>query len=140
MKHNCTALGQNCAFLSVCFLQRVQLPTLQFRIESLGVWEQFMVDDYYDNSTKHRTKPLWLSMSFWRLFVSAHCPVITTVFIWRCCKLITFHQQSPDASKMVRFAYGINSVYRVFLVHSYIVLLRTFSFFPSGRRLFLCKV
>ena len=45
MKHNSSPVGQSWALLVDCFLQTVQLLTVQVRIKSLAVGEQLMVDD-----------------------------------------------------------------------------------------------
>ena len=45
MEHNSSPIGQRWPLLGDCFLQTVQLLTVQVRIKSLAVGEQLIVDD-----------------------------------------------------------------------------------------------
>lgn len=72
VKHNSSLIGQSWPFLSECFLQRVQLLTVQVRTKSL---REVLNRRFPSNLTKHITKPSWPSILAW--------PPTTTVIAWR---------------------------------------------------------
>jgi len=100
MEHNSFPIGQRWPLLGDCFLQTIQLLTVQIRIKSL---EGAAHNRWFPaNPTKHTANPSWPSILAWPSF-AAHRDSTTTVFAWRCRKWPTFHHQSLSASEMGRF-------------------------------------
>lgn len=145
IEHNSSPIGQIWPFLGDCFLQTIQLLTVQFRVKRFAVEEQLIVGDSLpilpntqQNLPGHQS---WLSHRFSRLTVIRPRPFSLDLVV--CDSLfIASHQPLQKWVDFVaiqqRFAEG-NTVHKVVLLqlvwHSFIELL----FVSNGSKRFFVQ-